>query len=57
MMICQQNIFYAQELEKRVYTKEIKLKSNAYSKNIWLNSNYIKTKGNCKFKNMLFRIF
>ena len=44
MNICQQNLFHAQELQKRAYDKGIKPQSYAPDEKVWLNSKYIKTK-------------
>ena len=41
--ICQQNLFYAQKLQKKAYDKDVKPQSYALKEKIWLNSKYIKT--------------
>ena len=46
MNICQQNLFYAQELQKKVYDKGVKPRSYVLREKVWLNSKYIKTKQN-----------
>ena len=42
--ICCQNLFHVQKLEKRAQDKEVKSRSYASGKKVWLNSKYIKTK-------------
>ena len=41
--IYQQNLFHAQELQKRAHNKDVKPQSYALGEKIWLNSKYIKT--------------
>ena len=48
IIVCQENLHHAHELQKRAYDKGVKSWSYAPSKKIWLNSKYIKTK--CKRK-------
>ena len=50
MIICQQNLHHAQELQKRSHDKGVKLQSYAPGKKSWLNSKYLKTKRNCKLE-------
>ena len=57
MDICCQNLLYAQNLQKQVYNKEVKLWSYIPSEKVWLNSKYIKTKKNQKLKTKFFRLF
>ncbi len=52
-----QNLFYAQELQKRAHDKGVKSRSYALDKKFWLNSKYIKTKKNRKLKSKFFRPF
>lgn len=42
--IFQQNLFYIQKPQKRVYDKEIKPRSYISNKKVWLNSKHIWTK-------------
>ncbi len=42
--VCYQNLFYTQELQKRVYNKGVKNHSYILGKKVWLNSKYIKAK-------------
>ncbi len=44
MEVCYQNLLHAQELQKRAHDKGVKSRSYTPSKQIWLNSKYIKTK-------------
>ena len=46
MIICQENLYHAQELQKRTHDKGVKPQSYTPSKKVWLNSKYIKTKRN-----------
>ena len=44
MIICQENLHYAQELQKQAYNKDVKSRSYSPGDKVWLNSIYIKTK-------------
>ena len=44
MIICQENIHHAQELQKRAHNKGVKPRSYALGDKVWLSSKYIKTK-------------
>ena len=57
MIVCRENLHYAQELEKRAHDKGIKPRSHAPSDKVWLNSKYIKTKQNRKLEAKFFRLF
>ena len=46
MIVCQENLHHAQELQKRAHDKGVKPKSYAPDDKVWLNSKYIKTKRN-----------
>ena len=46
MTICWENLYHAQELQKRAHNKDVKLRSYTHSDKVWLNSKYIKTKWN-----------
>ena len=50
MIVCQKNFYYTQELQKRVYNKDVKFRSYAFNDKVWLNSKYIKTKQNWKLE-------
>ena len=50
MAVCQQNVYYAQKLQKQAYNKGVKPQSYALGNKIWLSSKYLKTKQNCKLK-------
>ena len=52
-----QNLFHAQELQKRAHDKGVKSRSYAPGKKVWLNSKYIKTKKNKKLECKFFRPF
>ena len=55
--VCCQNLFHAQELQKKVYKKRVKSHSYAPGKKVWLNSKYIKTKNNKKLESKFFGPF
>ena len=57
MIVCQENLHQAQELQKRAHDKATKPKSYALGNNVWLNSKYIKTKQNRKLKIKFFGPF
>ena len=57
MVVCQENLYYAQELQKRAHDKGIKSRSNTPSNKVWLNSKYIKTKRNRKLEVKFFGPF
>ena len=44
MTVCQENLHYAQKLQKQAHNKVVKPSSYAPSDKVWLNSKYIKTK-------------
>ena len=50
MTICQQNFYYAQELQNRAHNKSIKPQSYALGDKVWLSSKHLKTKWNCKLE-------
>ncbi len=55
--VCCQNLFHAQELQKRAYDKGVKSRSYAPGEKVWLNSEYIKTKRNKKLESKFFGSF
>ena len=57
MIICRENLYHIQELQKKAYNKGVKLRSYAPNDKIWLNSKYIKTKQNWKLEARFFRPF
>ena len=57
MIVCQKNLYHAQELQKQAHNKGVKPRSYAPGKKVWLNSKYIKTKHNWKFKAKFFEPF
>ena len=50
MAICQQNLYHAQELQKRVHNKGVQPQSYASGDKVWSSSKYLKTKRNCKLE-------
>ena len=57
MIVCCENLYYAQELQKQAYDKGVKPRSYAPSDKVWLNSKYIKTKQNRKLEAKFFGLF
>ena len=57
MIVCRENLHHAQELQKRVYDKGVKLRSYALGDKVLLNSKYIKTKQNWKLEAKFFGPF
>ena len=57
LIVCQENLHHAQELQKRAHDKGVKPQSYAPSKKVWLNSKYIKTKRNRKLEAKFFGPF
>ena len=50
MIVCQQNLHHAQELQKRAHNKGVKPQSYASDDKVWLISKHLKTKQNRKLK-------
>ena len=57
MIVCRENLYHVQELQKQTYDKGVKPQSYAFGKKVWLNSKYIKTKCNQKLEAKFFRPF
>ena len=57
MIVCCENLYHTQKLQKRIHDKRVKPKSYVSGKKIWLNSKYIKTKRNCNFEANYFEQF
>ena len=57
MVVCHENLYHAQELQKQAHDKGVKPRSYAPGKRIWLNSKYIQTKRNQKLVAKFFRPF
>ena len=57
MIVCQQNLHYAQELEKWGHDKGVKPQSYAPGDKVWLSSKYLKTKWNCKLEAKFLGLF
>ena len=57
MIVCRENLYFAQKLQKRAHDKGVKPRSYVSSNKIWLNSKYIKTKQNRKLKAKFFGLF
>ena len=50
MIVCQQNLHHAQELQKRAHDKGVKPQSYAPGDKVWLSSKHLKTKWNRKLE-------
>ena len=50
MIVCWEDLYHAQELQKQAHNKSIKPRSYVSIDTIWLNSKYIKTKYNRKLE-------
>ena len=57
MVVCRENLYHTQELQKRAHNKGVKPRSYAPGKKVWLNSKFIKTKRNRKLEAKFFRLF
>ena len=57
IIVCQENLHHAQELQKRAHDKGVKPRSYAPSEKVWLNNKYIKTKRNRKLEAKFFGPF
>ena len=57
MIVCQKNLYHAQELQKRALDKGVKPRSYTSNDKVWLNSKYIKTKRNQKLEAKFFGLF
>ena len=57
IIVYQENLDHAQELQKRVHDKGVKSRSYVSSEKVWLNSKYIKTKRNWKLEANFFGPF
>ena len=57
MAVCQQNLHYAQELQKRGHDKRVRPRNDAPGEKVWLNSKYLKTKRNNKLEAKFLGLF
>ena len=57
MTVYRENLYHAQELQKRAHNKGVKPENYASGKKVWLNSKYIKTKCNQKLEAKFFGPF
>ena len=57
MIICQENLYHVQELQKQAHDKGVKPQSYFSGEKVWLNSKYIKTKRNRKLEAKFFGPF
>ena len=57
MIVCRENLYHAQKLQKQAHNKGVKPQSYAPGKKVWLNSKYIKTKCNQKLEAKFFELF
>ena len=57
IIIYRENFHHAQKLQKQAHNKGIKPRNYAFSKKVWLNSKFIKTKQNRKLEAKFFGPF
>ena len=57
MAVCQQNLYHAQELQKRAHNKGVKPRSYAPGDKVWLSSKHLRTKRNCKLEAKFLSLF
>ena len=57
MIVYQENLHHAQELQKQAHNKGVKPRSYAPNEKVWLNSKYIKIKRNQKLEAKFFGPF
>ena len=57
MIVCRENLYHAQGLQKRAHDKGIKPRSYAPGDKVWLNAKYIKTKHKRKLEAKFFGPF
>ena len=57
MTVCQENLYYTQELQKQAHDKGVRHRGYAPNNKVWLNSKYIKTKQNRTLKAKFFAPF
>ena len=57
MIVCWENLYHAQELQKQAHNKGVKPRSYTLGEKVWLNSKYIKTKPNRKLEMKFFGPF
>ena len=57
MIVCRENLYHAQKLQKQAQDKRIKPQSYVFDEKVWLNSKYIKTKRNRKLEAKFFGSF
>ena len=57
MIVCRENLYHTQELQKRAHDKAMKPRSYAFGDKVRLNSKYIKTKHNRKLETKFFEPF
>ena len=50
MAVCQQNLYHAQELQKRAHNKGVKPQNYALGNKVWLSNKHLRTKRNCKLE-------
>ena len=55
--VCQQNLYYAQKLQKRGHDKGVKPPNYVPGEKVWLNSKYFKNKRNCKLEAKFLGLF
>ena len=57
MIVCQQNLYHTQELQKQAHNKVVEPQSYAQGNKVWLSSKLFKTTQNCKLEAKFFGLF
>ena len=57
MIVCRENLYHAQELQKWAHNKKVKPWSYASNKKVWLNSKFIKIKRNHNLETKFLGLF
>ena len=57
IVVCCENLYHAQELQKQAHDKGVKSRCYALDKKVWLNSKYINNKRKRKFEAKFFGLF
>ena len=57
MVVCRENLYHAQKLQKRAHNKGFKPRSYVPGKKVWLKSKFVKTKRNHKLEAKFFGLF
>ena len=55
--VCQQNLYRAQEFQKRAHNKKVKPQSYTLGNKVWLSSKHLRIKRNCKLEVKFLNLF